>query len=464
MSVHPASEFAAEAHVPLLIVGGGACGLIAGLAAREHGVEVLVLERDPHPRGSTALSSGLIPAAGSRAQALLGIADSAERLEADILAKNHHRSDPAVTREVARQSGPTIDWLAERHGIELSVVEGFLYPGHATHRMHGTLRRDGAELMDQLLAATDRAGVPILTNAHVTTVHADEQSRIAGVGLRRPDGSQESIGCDALILACNGYGGAPELLRSHIPEMAGALYSGHTGNQGDALRWGLALGAVARDLGAYQGHGSVAHPHGILITWAVIMQGGIQVNREGQRFADEASGYSEQAVPVLAQPGGIGFSIYGARQHEIAQQFEDYRHAMARGAIREADNAAGLAAQLGIDSAGLQSTLASYRAFPDPFGRDFSAAPDLGPKLFGVRVTGSLFHTQGGLAINTDTRVLRHDGTRLANLFAAGGAARGLSGPEVGGYLSGNGLLSAVVLGRIAGTAAASLIHPSRGL
>jgi len=43
----------------------------------------------------------------------------------------------------------------------------------------------------------------------------------------------------------------------------------------------------------------------------------------------------------------------------------------------------------------------------------------------------------------------------LPNVFAGGGAARGLSGAHVWGYLSGNGLLSAVGLGSIAGAQAA---------
>jgi fumarate reductase flavoprotein subunit len=75
-----------------------------------------------------------------------------------------------------------------------------------------------------------------------------------------------------------------------------------------------------------------------------------------------------------------------------------------------------------------------------------------------VRVTGALFHTQGGLAVNADARVLRRDGTPFENLFAGGGAARGVSGATVAGYLSGNGLLTAVTLGRAAGEAAARLV------
>jgi fumarate reductase flavoprotein subunit len=72
-----------------------------------------------------------------------------------------------------------------------------------------------------------------------------------------------------------------------------------------------------------------------------------------------------------------------------------------------------------------------------------------------VKVTGALFHTQGGLAIDTTGRVRRQDGALFPNLFAAGGAAAGLSGETAAGYLSGNGLLTACVLGRLAARAAA---------
>ena len=70
-----------------------------------------------------------------------------------------------------------------------------------------------------------------------------------------------------------------------------------------------------------------------------------------------------------------------------------------------------------------------------------------------MRVTGALFHTQGGLRVNDRAQVLRPDGSAFANLYAGGGAACGVSGLGDSGYLSGNGLLAAVVLGRIAGRA-----------
>ena len=101
----------------------------------------------------------------------------------------------------------------------------------------------------------------------------------------------------------------------------------------------------------------------------------------------------------------------------------------------------GLAGIIGCDAGTLVETLRATR---------------LEPPYHAIRVTGALFHTQGGLDIDAQCRVLRElDGAPLPNLLAAGGAARGVSGNAVWGYLSGNGLLSAVAGGAIAGRSAA---------
>lgn len=62
--VPAADPYALE--VSVAIIGAGAAGLIAALAAREAGAIPLVVERDPVLSSSTALSAGLIPAVGTR--------------------------------------------------------------------------------------------------------------------------------------------------------------------------------------------------------------------------------------------------------------------------------------------------------------------------------------------------------------------------------------------------------------
>ncbi|MCG6875209.1 MAG: FAD-dependent oxidoreductase, partial [Betaproteobacteria bacterium] len=438
------------------------CGLVAALAARERGAEVLVVERDATPSGSTALSSGFIPAALTRFQRAAGVSDSPERMAEDIQRKNHGEAAARLVDTLCRESGPTIEWLADAHGVPFVLVEGFLYPGHSALRMHAVTDKTGAALMAALLNACARAGVDLLTSARVADVFATAERRVTGVRVLRPDGSHEEIGCDALVLACSGFGGNAAMVREHIPEIADALYFGHVGNQGDAVAWGRALGAAVRDMTAYQGHGSVATPHGILITWALMMEGGIQVNAKGERFSNEHLGYSEQCLPVLEQPGGIAWDVYDARLHRMALDFEDYRQAQSAGAIRSGEDLCALAAAPGLPGEGLTRTLAEVERYVagdarDPFGRDFTGKPILEPPYYAVKVTGALFHTQGGLTIDTDARVVDEHAKPLPNLFAGGGAAGGVSGAHVWGYLSGNGLLAAVTLGRIAGRAAAEM-------
>jgi len=423
--------------VPVVVIGAGACGLTAALAAKDAGAEVLVLERDASPSGSTSLSSGFIPAAGTRYQRAAGIDDSPELFAADVMRKNHGKAHPRIVEALCHGIGPTLEWLDDRHGIRFDVLQGFTYPGHSKLRMHAVAERTGEALMAALLHAC--AGIDMLCSARVTRVSEKE------ILFERPDGSEESVEYGALVLACSGFGGNKDMVRRYLPEVADALYFGHVGNQGDAVRWGNALGAQAKDMTAYQGHGSVATPHGILITWALMTEGGIQVNENGERFSNEHLGYSEQCLPVLEQPGGVAWCIYDERLHQLGMTFPDYRAARNAGAVKTNPSLPRL-----------EETLGKVRRYAsggqDPFGRDFSTKPALVPPYYGIKVTGALFHTQGGLEIDEKARVLT-----LRNVFAGGGAARGVSGAHVWGYLSGNGLLSAVGLGGIAGREAAAV-------
>ena len=450
-----------EYSVPVVVIGAGACGLTAALAAKEAGAEVLVLERDARPSGSTALSTGLIPAAGTRFQRALGIEDRPELLAEDIWRKAKGQTDRAMVDAVARASGPTIEWLADQHGVQFKLVEGFLYPGHSVLRMHGTPHRTGEELESALLASAGRMGIDIVTSAAATELFSDEAGRVSGVRFARPDGTTETVGCGALVLACCGFGGNKEMVREHIPEIADAEFSGHVGNKGDALRWGLALGAAAADLGSYQGHGAVAVPYGNPVNWGVLTNGGYQVNLRGERFSNEVRGYSEQAVEVIAQPDRIAWDVFDEARERPILGFADYEEIRSLGGIRKAGSLRELAALMAISPQALEQTNSEVDRLrstgeKDRWGRDFRGTAPLSAPFCAVKVTGTLFHTQGGLVIDPSARVLRTDGNPLPNLFAGGGAARGLSGPSNWGYFSGGGLLTATTLGRIAGASAAA--------
>jgi fumarate reductase flavoprotein subunit len=160
-------------------------------------------------------------------------------------------------------------------------------------------------------------------------------------------------------------------------------------------------------------------------------------------------------VNVLAQPGGAAWAVYDEAIHELALPFQDYQDLVQMNGVRWADDVAGAAAIIGCRvehvAEAFDSAVRYAAGGGDPLGRS-NWARTLERPYAVVKVTGALFHTQGGLRVDERAAVLRH-GTPIAGLYAAGGAAVGVSGDDASGYVSGNGLLSALGLGYLAGNA-----------
>ena len=449
--------------VPVAVVGAGACGLTAALAASDSGAEVLVLERDKRPWGSTSMSLGAMCAAASSEHRQHGLDDSAARFVADVMAKTAGRADPRLARVVGEQSGPTVDWLTTKHDVPMLLDFKWTSLGHSVPRLHIPPARSGEALLALLGRACERAGVQVMTEARVRDLHADADGRIRGLRILRPDGSTEDLGVGALVLASCGYGGNRDMVAHYIPEIANARYFGHEGNEGDAIHWGEALGAALADMSAYQGLGTLADPQQVIVPHPLLLEGGFLVNVFGERFTHENANISGMCVPVLAQPQGLAWVVFDSRlnagclEHSVEQ-----RQLAEIGAIRRASSWAELEKLCSLPAGTLQdehAQIAAARAAgqPDRLGRSFIGVPALEPPYCAVRVTGALFHTQGGLVVDERAQVLRPDGTPLPNLFAGGGAARSISGPSVTGYLPGMGLCMAITLGRLAGNAAAKV-------
>ncbi|MCC3262290.1 FAD-dependent oxidoreductase, partial [Paenibacillus polymyxa] len=99
-------------HVPVAIIGAGACGLTAALRLASAGIETVLIERDAVPSGSTALSSGFIPAAGYAVQRAAGFEDDAQRFAADIQAKANGTASPALVAAYTGAAAAAMDALA----------------------------------------------------------------------------------------------------------------------------------------------------------------------------------------------------------------------------------------------------------------------------------------------------------------------------------------------------------------
>ena len=445
----------------LVVVGAGACGLMAAFVAARRGVEVLLLEKNTRLGCNAELASGSIPAAGTRYQKAAGIEGTPEQMAEDILRKNRGQADPEIVRELCRKSVEVIDLLADEVGLALALNTDAGRSGFSFLRLHNPPGRTGGPLIRALHDALGR--FPNATFADETPgagLVPDARGAVTGV-LAGPSGT-ERIGAKKVILACDGFGANKEMLRRFIPEMAGVEYIGTQNNTGEGIRWGVELGAATAHMTGYQGHGYVCAGYGTRLAPEIPQLGGIFVNTNGDRFAQDDQGYSEFARVVLGQPGGVAIGLFDRRIYDVVAHTDHFKDTVASGALRSAGTLEELAAAFRLDPARLRAAVEDYNAGAlrgeDRFGRNTFGKPLEAP-YYGAKVTGALAHTQGGLKVDVHARVLRQDGTVVPNLYAGGGTAAGISGDGPDGYLSGNGLLCALGLGLIAGEHAAAEIR-----
>ena len=457
-----------DTRVDVLVVGAGACGLAAAIAAHDAGAEVAILEKQDRPGGNTVLSTGSVIGAGTRFQTAAGIDDSPERLVADLeqLAGTHDASE--VMHKLAEVSASLVEWLVDSVGVHLRLISAYRHIGHSLPRLHAPRSRRGQDLFDDLQRAAEHRGIAIALGNPVVELLQDDTHQVVGATVQGTGVERYRIGARKIILACNGFAANPELLREHCPGAATAQYFGALGSTGEAVLWARELGAGLGNLASYQGYAAVAYPHGSILSWTTIENGGITVDGGGRRFGDESEGYSGFASRVVGQSKPV-HAVFDQRIYEIALLEDEFRELVEIGGVKQAATHDQLAQMNEAPPGQIAKTVEDYGAAAigavrDAFGRrDFGIAP-LEPPFFYCQIVAGLFHTQGGLQTDADGRVLDQSGRSIPNLFAGGGAAAGISGRSgAAGYASGNGLLTALGLGWLAGKAAAAEIVAEPG-
>lgn len=452
-----------EFSIPVVVIGGGACGCIAALAAKQAGADVLLIEQDARPMGSTGMSQGLICAAGTQQQATNGIDDSAEQFYADIMNKTKGLADSVAARLIADHSGPTLDWMVNDLDMPWTLDKTFR-PGYgnSVFRVHGWSAHSGQDMVDLLHQRLAEAEVDVLLEAKLSEVFIDASGKVSGIAFTRPDGEVEQVGCDSLILACGGFAANEAMVKEYIPSASGARNNGHEGSQGTAITVGLRLGAQLADMGSYQGYGMLTDPHGITTPPNILVNGGILVNANGERFVDESEDIAGVVLPVLQQPGDHVWVVYDERIEKTALHYTELQQLNELNAAKSGETVADLASAMKVPESALNATLAHARhaqqsGTADQFARKWQG--DLPPTSHfkALKVVGAIYHTQGGLQIDDQARVMKKDNSAFHNLFAGGGAARSVSGPAHWGYIPAMGLATAVTLGRIAGINAAKI-------
>jgi fumarate reductase flavoprotein subunit len=435
----------------VIVVGAGGCGLVAALAAAQRGARVLVLEKTDAPGGTTALSHGGITAAGSRFQRRQGVEDDPETLVKEIVHRSGSKKEIVLAQRLAHASAAAVEWLADTTGVEFELSTQ--RAGHSIPRSHTW--GNGRALVDRLLNAVERhENIRVLCSTPVVSLETDATGAVIGVRTER-----ELLRAGKVILATGGYGASHEMLSKYIPKAAGLPYGGHHGSTGDGLRMGLSAGSDTANLGAFQPYPSYHTPLRIPIPQDVLHMGGIQVDQHGRRFVDETLFPGVLGAKMLDLPGRCAYEVFDERIFHSAS--DRLAQVVQAGFLVKAATSDELARNLGIDADGLTGTIQRLNEgagrVRDKFGR--SVATPLGVPLYGAKVWVAMYHTQGGLGVNTDAQALRSDGSAIPNLYAGGGAAAGISGTGPEGYFPGNGLLTVIGLGKLAGEHAASALR-----
>jgi tricarballylate dehydrogenase len=486
----------------VIVVGAGNAALVAALSAAEEGASVIVLEAAPLTTrgGNSRFSGGIFRIAHEGMDHLrplltdeaLEWADKVEldpyppeRYLDDLRFTSQGQSDPDLIGEMVTRSYATVAWMKER-GVHWELVVDKLFdpenfdpeetytlpPGGAMRATH-----EGLGLMRDLFAAVDADdGIEIHHDAPAHELLMDG-STCRGVRVRRGDGFEDYHG--RVVLACGGFESNPQKRLQHLGTGWDLVkVRGTAFNMGTMLDVALAAGA------APAGHWSGAHaspldadapPVGQLSMTDKLSRYSypycIMVNRDGERFVDEASDevwltYAKTGSAIRAQPGAWGVQIFDQRTVRLLEP------RYATGTPVEADTIGELAAKLGIPVETTERTVAAYNqaasaAEPfEPFVTDGRrTAPGLeppksnwalpldSPPYVAYPVCCGITFTYGGLRIDTEARVIDTTGQVMPDLYATGEIAGGFFYHN---YPAGSGLVRGAVFGRIAGISAAA--------
>jgi len=384
----------------VLVIGSGASGLAAAVAAHAAGARVALAAKGSLQSCNSAKAQGGI-------QAAFGEDDSPEQHAEDVWKSSHETADRRLIEVLTTEAPGAIHWLEEL-GVEFTRENG----GYRLARCGGATRK-------RLLQVGDRTGHAITTalrerveGSDITTFTKSPLSALEQIeaGWRARCG-EHVVDAGTVVLAAGGrcFREARE---------RGELSTNHPGATGEVTEIALGVGAEARDLDALQYHpnGGAWPPtmQGYSIPETTRAYGAVLLNAQREEFTDSLGPRDEVSQAIFDE-------VAAGRGVET----EDGRPAVYLDTTRIAEHDAEIS---------LPYMLRRYRA---------SGIDPLGEPIFTYPV---LHYQNGGLVIDA------HGETTLEGLYACGEIAGGTHGRN---RMMGNSLLECTVFGRRAGKAAA---------
>ena len=489
----------AEVEVDVVVVGGGGAGLAAAIEAREAGARVVLLEKNPQLGGSTAWSIGSVTATRTPHQRRAGIVDDPAHHWEDMpgfAGELDPRDNPELRRILCDSMPETFQWLLDS-GVRF--MGPMPEPPHRQPRMHNVLPNSRAFIY-HLGRRARRCGVEVRTDCRVTGLWQEDGS-VVGVRVDGPEGSMRWRARGGVVLAAGDFTNDPVYKERFMGPQEARVEGVNATATGDGQRLAEALGAIIVNgdlaLGPELRFNAPARENfvrrlppwrwlAVGMAWslahlpaawlrpfmmkflttalapsaALFEAGAVLVNRDGARFGDER----ERAAWRLAeQPGKEGYIVMDA---SLARRFDAWPHFISTApgiayayledyrrnrpdVCTEAATLAALAARLGMEAEALARSARQGAAGP------LGAGPyvALGP------VRPVFVHSEGGLRVDTQHRVLGPRDAPIPGLFAAGSTGQG------GLLLKGHGhhLAWAFVSGRRSGQLAAQAARAASG-
>ncbi|HIS94327.1 MAG TPA: FAD-dependent oxidoreductase [Candidatus Ventricola gallistercoris] len=451
----------------VVVVGAGAAGLSAGLAAVQNGQSVIILEKMGVVGGASAMAGAGTMATGSTWQKEDGYEDSPEQLVEDMMANGHNKNDRATVELFANTIGEAFDWLVSEDGAAVPYQRS----GKPSRSYSGVGR--GAGVCQSLSDKFTAEGGTLLVNTPATDLIV-EDGTVTGV-LAEGDGKAYTINAKSVILASGGYGANDELVPDEYKQY---VYAGHAGAEGDAIAMVEDLDAdlINMDLINTQpnsmilpsGLGQYCNP-GVSGAYAA---GAYMVNQDGVRFYNEqanawdlmqAMKENDAQYLIMDQAAFDGFNA-GMTKSNI-YTMEDVETWLAddydgQPVMRTADTLEELAGKLGIPADALTQTAAAFNeaaaAGTDEYGRTLAAAQSEEGLYYALEMHIRYYASLGGLHINDNMQVLNTAQEPIPGLYAAGEVVGGLEGDVyMGATLFGWAIASGYTAGNAVSAAAA---------
>ena len=484
----------------IVIVGAGGAGMTAAITAANEGKSVVVLESQPMVGGNSVRATGGMNAGDTVYQdenefgesagvektlktaadkyadnetitALaktvseqwaayqanpVGYFDSVELMELDTMVGGKGINDPALVQTLCANSADAIDWLDE-HGITLHSVSSF--GGASVKRIHRPVNAEGktvsvgSYMIPLLQENCEKAGVQIMLNTTANEILTDANGAAVGVKATGASGETVTVNAKAVVITSGGFGANLDMVVEYKPELKGFMTTNASGIQGQGIEMATAIGADTVDMDQIQIHPTVEANTAALITEGLRGDGAILVNAEGKRFIDEVGTRDVVSAAEIAQTGSYSWLVVDQAMADASSVIQGY---IKKGYTVEGATYEELAKAMGVDEAAFAQTMADWNSCVEAksdaeFGRtSFANKLDTAP-YYAIKVTAGVHHTMGGLKINTNTEVLKADGSVIPGLFAAGEVTGGVHGAN---RLGGNAVADFTVFGRIAGAAA----------